>query len=206
MEGRHLYIIFSATPYRIGRLIRFVTGEPYNHVSIATERDLTRMYAFARRHYRTPLYGGFVTEEPGRFHHNGSTAQIALYCLPLSGEQWEMLQNRLQHMQEQPRRYLYNHVSAALAPLHCKVSIPDAFTCAEFTVSILQELGFNFRSDRFYTIGQIEAALEGHLIYSGEFPVLPEENEAFFARRPLRHPIYASTRDILKLFWRKAII
>ena len=206
MEDRYLYIIFSATPYRMGRFIRTVTGEPYNHVSIATEQDLRHMYAFARRHYRTPFYGGFVTEEPCRFHHNGDTAQIMLCRLPLSEAQWETLNKRLGDMQSHPERYLYNHLSAALAPLHLQVSVPDAFTCAEFTVSVLQELGFPFRADRFYTIGQIARRMEPFQIYSGEFPVPPEEDEAFFQPHPLRHPIYASTRDILKLFWRKAII
>lgn len=206
MEQHFLYIIFSATPYRIGRLIRIVTGEPYNHVSIATEGDLTRLYAFARRYYRTPLYGGFVTEEPCRYHHNGSAAQILVCRLPLSDSQWQTLQKRLEDMQEQPRRYLYNHLSAALAPLHCKISIPDAFTCTEFTVSILQELGFPFRTNRFYTIGQILRKLEPFRIYCGEFPAAAEESTVFFQRHPLRHPIYSSTLDILKLFWRKAVL
>ena len=63
-ETEYLYVVFSATPYRMGKLIRFVTREPYNHVAISTEASLTRMYSFARRFYRTPFYGGFVTEEP----------------------------------------------------------------------------------------------------------------------------------------------
>lgn len=206
MEQRYLYVIFSATPYRMGRFIRCVTGDPYNHVSIATERDLHRLYAFARRYYCTPLYGGFVTEAPCRFHHNGDTAQIALYRLPLTESQWEILQRRLHDMEDSPHRYLYNHLSAALAPFHRKISVPDAFTCAEFTVSILQELGFDFHSDRFYSIGRIAELLEGNQVYRGEFPAPPEENEVFFDPHPLRHPIFASTRDILKLFWRKAFI
>lgn len=205
MEQRYLYIVFSATPYRMGRLIRFVTREPYNHVSIATEGDLKRLYAFARRYYRTPLYGGFVTEEPCRYHHKGSTAQICLCRLPLSDSQWLTLESRLQRMEESPRRYLYNHISALLAPLHCKVSVPDAFTCAEFTISVLQELGFPFRENRFYTICQIAQRLEPFRIYSGEFPVPEKEDEIFFAVRPLRHPFYSITLDILKLFWRMAI-
>ncbi len=206
MERKYLYVIFSATPYRMGRMIRAVTGEPYNHVSIATEGELTHLYAFARRYYRTPLYGGFVTEAPCRYHHNGETAQISLYRISLSEAQWSTLQHRLQDMEQRPQNYLYNHLSAAMAPLHCKISIPDAYTCAEFTVSILQELGFDFRADRFYTIGQIRKNLPGQEIYQGEFPAPAEEDAAFFEPHPLRHPLYSVTRDILKLFWRKAII
>ena len=42
-EAEYLYVVFSATPYRMGKLIRFVTREPYNHVAISTEASLPRM-------------------------------------------------------------------------------------------------------------------------------------------------------------------
>ncbi|MGN0978699.1 MAG: hypothetical protein ACI4PH_11640, partial [Faecousia sp.] len=71
---KYLYVLFSATPYRMGYWIRRVTGEPYNHVAIATEETLRELYAFARKYYRAPFYGGFVREHPSRYHHNGVTA------------------------------------------------------------------------------------------------------------------------------------
>lgn len=201
---KYIYVLFSATPYRMGRMIRFVTGEAYNHVAIALEEDLTKLYAFARRYYHTPFYGGFVTERPYRYHHNGSTAQIRLYRLPVSDAQWQQLHRRLSHMSAQPEHYLYNHLSAAAALFHRKVSVRDAYTCAEFTVSVLQELGFNFSLRRFYSIGDIAGKLEPYHFYDGEFPVPPEGGSAFFAPNPVRHPIFASARDFLTLFWRKA--
>ena len=73
-QQKSLYVLFSATPYRMGKCIRFITGEPYNHVSIATEEDLRECYGFARRYYETPFYGGFVTERPSRYIHNGPAA------------------------------------------------------------------------------------------------------------------------------------
>lgn len=205
-DQKYLYVLFSATPYRMGRMIRLVTGEPYNHVSIGMEEDLKELYAFARRYYHTPFYGGFVTEHPYRYHHNGDTAQIRLYRLPISREQWQQLQQRLHHMRSHPNRYLYNHLSALLAPLHRKVTVRDAFTCAEFTVSVLQQLGYDFSTKKFYSIGDIAEKLEPFRFYDGEFPVPPEENSPFFDPHPIRHPIYASTRDFLALLWRKAMV
>lgn len=201
---RYLYVLFSATPYRMGRIIRFVTGEPYNHVAIALDGDLQELYAFARRYYHTPFYGGFVTEHPYRYHHNGSTAQIRLCRIPLSEEQWQKLQRRVAKMRAHPERYLYNHLSAMTALIHKKINVPYAFTCAEFTVSILQELGYSFSSKVFYTIGDIVERLSAYRYYDGDFPVPPEEDTVFFDRHPVRHPIFRSTRDLLRLFWRKA--
>lgn len=204
-EQKYLYVLFSATPYRMGRMIRFVTGEPYNHVAIALEEDLKEMYAFARRYYRTPFYGGFVTEHPYRYHHKGNVADICLCRLPITQEQWKTLDKQLAHMRAHPHRYIYNHLSILAAPFHQKITVRDAYTCAEFTVSVLQELGYDFSSRDFYSIGDIALKLNAFRCYEGEFPAPPEENPGFFAPHPIRHPVYASTRDLLKLLWRKAI-
>lgn len=204
-QQKNLYVLFSATPYRIGKWIRLVTGEPYNHVSIATEEDLRECYGFARRYYETPFYGGFVTEHPSRYCHNGSVSKIRLYRLPLTGAQWRTLDILLQSMRKQPERYLYNHLSALAAPIHLKVTVRDAFTCAEFVVAVLSRLGFDFDPRRFYTIGAIAKRLEDYHVYTGRFPTEEEEDHSFFQNHPLRHPFYASARSILALLWRKTI-
>ncbi len=204
-QQKYLYILFSATPYRMGRWIRFVTGEPYNHVSIATEEDLQECYAFARRYYQTPFYGGFVTERPSRFQHNGRLSFVRLYQLPLTRMQWQKLEQILTRMRENPERFLYNHLSALAAPVHWKIQIKDAFTCAEFVVSVLSELGFDFDPNRFYTIGAISQRLTDYHIYTGTFPTEAETDEAFFQDQPLAHPLFASVRGFFQLFWRVAI-
>ena len=203
-ETKYLYILFSATPYRMGRIIRRITGEAYNHVAIATEEDLRDLYAFARRYYHTPLYGGFVTEHPFRYHHNGVTANICLYRLPLTTKQWETLQTLLSKMRARADRYLYNHLSAMMAPLHLKIRVRDAFTCAEFAVSVLSTLGFDFDPGKFYTIGSIAQRLEAYHIYTGKFPTTSEADPAFFHPHPLPHPLASTTKNILRLLWRRA--
>lgn len=202
-QQNYLYILFSATPYRMGRCIRMITGEPYNHVSIATGADLTNLYSFARRYYRTPFYGGFVTEDPCRYRHKGRIANIRLYRLPLTGRQWQQLQDMLEDMKVNADRYLYNHLSAALAPLHRKVRVGKAYTCAEFTVNVLSRLGFDFDRNRFYTIGDISRRLGSYHIYTGDFPCQTITDTSFFQPSPVAHPLYATARDLARLFWRR---
>lgn len=203
-EPKYLYVLFSATPYKMGRMIRRVTGEPYNHVAIATEENLRDLYAFARRYYNTPFYGGFVTEHPSRYHHNGITADVRLYRLPLTSRQWEILQELLTKMRKRADRYLYNHLSALAAPLRIKVRVRDAFTCVEFAVNVLSALGFDFDPRKFYTVGDIADRLGAYHIYTGAFPAQAEEDTAFFNPHPLQHPIAASAKNMLRLVWRKA--
>lgn len=205
-QQKYLYVLFSATPYRMGRFIRFITGDAYNHVAIGTEEDMTNLYAFARRYYRTPFYGGFVKEHPCRYRHKGICADTRVYRLPLTTRQWNTLQEMLVTMRDQADRYLYNHLSALLAPLHIKVRVRKAFTCAEFAVSVLSTLGFDFNTRHFYTIGDISDRLESYHFYSGKFPVVCDEDPDFFRPHPVAHPIVVSTRDVLRLFWRRHLM
>lgn len=204
MEQKYLYVVFSATPYRMGTLIRAVTGEPYNHVAIAMEEDLRKLYAFARRYYHTPFYGGFVTEDPCRYHHKGRTATVRLCRIPVTREQWDALSVRLETMSAQAEHYLYNHLSAAAAPLHRKVLVRDAYTCAEFAISVLRELGYCFSSRKYYSIGAIAQALDAYRVYDGQFPAPPLDSSPFFAPKSLRRTLFLSARDIAALFWRRA--
>ncbi len=202
---KYLYVLFSATPYRLGRWIRLATGEPYNHVAIATEEDLRECYGFARRYYQTPFYGGFVTERPSRYRHDDRISSIRLYRLPLTLVQWQQLVSLLEHMRSCPERYLYNHLSAITAPIHLKIRVKDAFTCAEFVVMVLSRLGFDFNPAHFYSIGDIAARLERYCVYTGYFPTQDEEEHSFFQECPVRHPLYASARSFFALLWRKAL-
>lgn len=201
-QPKYLYILFSATPYRIGRLIRNVTGEPYNHVSLATDDSFSSLYSFARRFYRTPFYGGFVTERPNRYRHNGVNSQVCIYRLPLTEYQWKRLDKLLQHLQSNAEHYLYNHLSVLMAPMHKKIPVQDAFTCAEFTVCVLDYLGYRFDPDQFYTVCDIAQELEPYLYYTGTFPESQETDPAFFQRHPVEHPGLITTRNFFTLCWR----
>lgn len=205
-DPKYLYVLFSATPYRMGQMIRMVTGESYNHVAIATEEDLRDLYSFSRRYYTTPFYGGFVSEHPSRYHRDGVPANVRLYRLPLTNRQWELLQELLGKMRRRADRYLYNHLSALAAPLHIKVRVRDAFTCVEFTVKVLNTLGFDFDPKKFYTVGDIADRLGSYHIYSGEFPTHAEKDQVFFHPHPLPHPFASTTKNFLRLLWRKAHI
>ena len=204
-QQKYIYVIFSATPYRMGSLIRSVTGEPYNHVSIATEENLSCIYSFARRFYRTPFYGGFVREHPSRYTHNGTTADIRIYRLPVPEQRWKKLNLQLKEMQENAKHYLYNHLSVLAAPLHKKVMVEDAYTCAEFVVCTLSNLGFDFDPERFYSIGQIAEPLEPYHIYTGKFPTNAPQDPVFFQRQPVSHPLLTSAKELMHLCWRLAV-
>lgn len=181
-----VYIVFSSTPYKIGKLIRRFTGESYNHVSISLDKELTRMYSFARRFYRTPFYGGFVKESRARYHLKGIPSQIKICRLAVSDEDHAALTKRLQAMYERREQYLYNHLSVVTIPFQRLVLLKDAHVCTEFVAHQLQQLGLPVDPKKYYSVGALERLLEDSVIYVGD--ALPADgDDPFFDPHPVSH-------------------
>lgn len=199
MKQYSIFVVFSSTPYFIGKMIRRITGETYNHVSIALDADLSRMYSFARRYYRTPFYGGFVRESHSRYHVNGKNTDICLCRLPVTGRQYETLEALLTQMCNNKEQYIYNHLSAMGALFHKRIKAKDAYTCTEFCVPILHSLGIDLDPDQYYSVGDVERLLRPFAIYTGPMPASGEYDTVYYAKKPIPHPILTTLRDICKL-------
>lgn len=195
----YIYVVFSATPYLIGKAIRRITGEVYNHASIALDEDLTRMYGFARRYYRTPLYGGFVRESRSRYHVNGKSTHIHLCRLPVTEQQHKALEAQLTQMYSKRDQYIYNHLSALGALFHKPIKAKEAYTCVEFCVQILHELGIDADPNKYYSVGDLEQLLHPFAIYTGPMPSDGEFDAVYYAKKPIPHPTLTTLRDIFKL-------
>lgn len=53
------------------------------------------------------------------------------------------------------------------------------------------------------TIGAVANRLSAYHIYTGDFPENQGRDTSFFHPHPVTHPIAASARDLLRLFWRR---
>lgn len=198
-----LYIVFSSTPYKMGRLVRHVTGDVYNHVSISLDRDLRQMYSFARRYYKTPFYGGFVRESVSRYIREGKTTQVCICSIPVTDEQFENLAAQLLDMEENKEHYLYNHLSAVASVFGRTAKREDSYTCVEFCTDVLREVGIALDLDRYYTIGQLHSILEPNTVYTGPLSPSGEPDAEFYAKAPLDHPSTTTLHSIGKLLKRK---
>lgn len=199
MDQQYIYIVFSSTPYKMGRLIRRVTKEEFNHVSIALDEELTQMYSFARRFYRLPLYGGFVRESRSRYHVKGSCTDICVCALPVTPRQHLTLSCLLRDMHQKNQFYIYNHLSALGAVIHKPIHARDAYTCVEFCAKILKDLGIDILPDKYYSVGDIKTLLEPFIIYSGTMPEPETYDTLYYAKKPVSRPVYTTLRDMLKL-------
>ena len=99
-KQRHLYVVFSSTPWKMGSFIRMMTHNGYNHVAIATDPELKTLYSFARRYCDTPFYGGFVCESAVRYRNRGHIADIKVCAVPVSEEQYRIAYNKIEEMRK----------------------------------------------------------------------------------------------------------
>lgn len=202
MDNKAIYIVFTATPYRIGRMIRKVTRESYNHVSIALDEDLTDMYSFARRYYKTPFYGGFVKESIARYHTKGIASNLHMCRIPVTEQQYTAVAQQLQNMLERNEHYLYNHFSAISALFHRQTQVKDAYICVEFCTRVLQAIGIDIDPNKFYSVGDLEKLLQEYSYYTGSMPDTNMYDSEYFSAKPVAHPAIQTARDFFELFRR----
>lgn len=201
-KGEHrLYVIFSSTPFKMGRLIRFFTKAKYNHVSLSIDPALGEIYSFARRYRNTPFYGGFVRESGNRFRYGNQLSYVQICALPITEEQYCKAKAILKTMRSHSEEYVYNFFSALLYPLHRCVSLPNAYTCVEFVADIMTKIGVPALPDqvRFYSIKELERRLADRSVYCGICP-LPFEKDGFEQHQNFFRAAALTAQSHAKLF------
>ncbi len=202
MEQSFLYVVLSSTPYKMGNFVRFFTGDLYNHASISFDECLQQLYGFSRRYYRTPFYGGFVSESASRYHLNGQAAQIKLFRIPVAKEPYNALYGSIQAMLDKREHYIYNHLSALCAVFHRQLPAKDAYICIEFVVQCLNAVGLDFDTDKYYSIGDLERQLDPYLCYTGPMPEAWEYDTGYYAKKPIPRPFLTTATAFFEIFRR----
>ncbi len=182
MQDRMIYVVFSATPLKVGSMIRTVTREKYNHVAISFDPKLKRLYSYARYYKKAPLYGGLVKETPARYKHNGKTADICVCAIAMSKEQCRAVKERLSEMCRFQRDCRYNLMSASLALFSRRVFVPRCYTCVEFASFILSAVCGRICEGKFYSIEMLRQLLSEYEIYSGPFPDIENERDEVYEK------------------------
>ena len=182
MENRFLYVVFSATPLKIGSMIRSVTREKYNHVSISFDPDLRTLYSFARYYKNAPLYGGLVRETPARYKNNGKIADIFVCALPITESECNQIKAKIKMLATSQSCH-YNMFSAATSVISHRVFIKNCYTCVEFVARILSDIVPQISKNEFYGIEDVRQILKDYEIYSGKFPDIEKEADLNYERK-----------------------
>ena len=168
-EKRFIYVAFLSTPYRIGKLIRRVTGFPYNHTAVSLSPEMKYLYSFSRHYKNAPFYGGFTKESVLRYRHKGETALIKICAVPVSEENYRKAKKRLEFLANNSEEHIYNMISAACFPFKTRVRIKSSFTCVEFVLNMLQKYANipTLQNKKFCSIKELSELLETFAVYEG---------------------------------------
>ena len=139
MENKHIYVVLSSTASKFGRVIRLVTGDEYNHLSLALNSSLDDLCTFGRRKYTTPLNAGFVYEKLEYFTLNKhNTINVKIYKIPVTKRQYNKLIKILKEIKNDDE-YMYNLFSALTYPFIGGFHLYKSYTCVEFVASVLDK-------------------------------------------------------------------
>ena len=145
-EQRFFYIAFLLTPFGTGKIIRTVTGFPYNHTGISFSPEMKYFYSFARYYKKAPFYAGFVKESVLRYNNNGKIAKIKVCAVPVSEENYNNAKKHIEDITEHSEEYIYNLISVITFPFRKSVKI---------------------KNEKFLSIKEFCEILEPYTVYEG---------------------------------------
>lgn len=171
-ETETIYVVISQTGTVFSRLLKLMTQDPYNHVSISFDKSLNLMYSFARRKIYFPWIAGFIEECPtqGMFNRKPKT-ECCVYELTISSNQYQQLIRALQPFLIDSDRYRYNFLGLLFIWLGIPLERRHHFVCSQFVAYLLKEGGILegdmqsslMRPCDFSTLKQAKLIYEGKL-------------------------------------------
>lgn len=142
LQENKVYIVVTQTGTILSRLLKIITGAPYNHVSVTLDSTLNTMYSFGRKNPYNPFWGGFVVESPrfGTFKRFSETEAVVL-CVDITESQKQRIGETLSDMYENRNRYHYNTLGLLLASVRIRYRRENRYYCSEFVKALLTDFG-----------------------------------------------------------------
>lgn len=198
-----VYVVFSATPTGMGKVIRGATRNRYNHVSLSLSRDIHRMYSFARLHRTIPLYGGLVVESILRYQSFAGTARVKICRVEVPEPQLTYLHNYLERLWNEREEYIYNTPAALCSLVHLRPAISKAYTCVTFVQEVLCRYRLaGVEEGDSPTVRALERRLTPYVIYEGPVPTQGDAawgEDTYPAQTTTRYAVYATARHFGRL-------
>ena len=112
----------------------------------------------------------------------------------------------MDEVQASSGEYIYNYLSALTFLAHRRFDVPRAFTCVDFAVWLLSRAGIHEVPDAFFTIADLEAALQKYVIFEGESQFYADAltwgNDAYADHLTRRGYVKGTASILGKLFYR----
>lgn len=177
MTEKQVYILLTNTGSLLTRLIKLYTKKPYNHASIAFDRQLSEVYSFGRKTVRNPFIGGFVKEDvkAGLFKQ----ADCAIYSMTVTKDQIQKIKQHLKPFEVQKKDYRYNFLGLFGVMFNKPIKRKNAFFCSQFVAYLLKEsniIAFD-KPLPLITPHDLQHSPKFQIVYEGKLKNYHNENE-----------------------------
>ena len=144
--GNKIYILLTDTKTNFSKVSKFITKAPYNHVSIAFDRNLDEIYAYAISN-DNGMRGGIMRETKEEL--NG--AHYSLYEMNVSLETMFKIKSRVIELYENVEDTKYNYLGLINAIFKREIFKSDEKSmmfCSQFVVELLRSADIQLMSKR----------------------------------------------------------
>ena len=140
MAKREVFILLTHTGTIPSKIIRFYTGEPYSHVSIAFDLGLNEIYSFGRRFVNNPIIAGLIKEDiSGGTYAKFKNTTYELYSLSISSNQYDKLKREIQSLYKVKDKYGYNFLGLLGVLMNRPICRRNAYFCSQFVATVLEK-------------------------------------------------------------------
>ncbi len=146
MDNNYVYVLVSQTGTTIAKILKVFTRKPYNHVSVATEENLSEMYSFCRNRPERPLPATFNKEIIGE----GTLGKFdfipcELYRIPVTEKQKNLFTENLEYFKKNREYFSYNCIGLGFIFLNIKFMSmrKNKFVCSQFVGYMLEKSEIN---------------------------------------------------------------
>lgn|SRR5690625_2897971 len=168
MENEKIYFVFTDTGTNLSKVINYCTKKPLNHVSIAFDIELNKLYSFGRKHPKNPFSGGFVQEDiRSQFLRDSN---CAVYSFHISKQEYERILISIKKIEKRQNDYRYNFLGLLGILFRIKIKRKRAFFCSQFVATMLRNADSIHLSkpSYFITPSDLRSQLNMNLIYKGK--------------------------------------
>ncbi len=169
-KTKKIYLAVSQTGTILSRIVKIVTRDKYNHVSISTKENLEDLYSFGRKNPYNPFKAGFVKESPtsgtfGRFYKT----EAVILEVEVSEETFAAMEEELSFMYEHRDEYHYNYIGLFIAYFGKVRNKKNTYYCSEFVQSFLRKYGLGLKKAEKELVcpNDFVNVPGGHIIYTG---------------------------------------
>lgn len=146
LEGRDLslggnsavYVVLTNTGTTFSKLSKMITKDPYNHVSISLDEDMSDMFTFALFN-ENGYSGGFKREVKSKLRG----AKYSMYAIELTSDIKQRIVNHIRDLENNVDKTRYGHKSLVNILFNKKVfdTGRDELICSHFVATIFEDVG-----------------------------------------------------------------